>query len=323
MLVYGNKTVQKAWYGDKKIYRAYIGDKLVFNYDFFWKNPYNNYLLYDGTLINYTDEGGTVINEGVNDVSLWSNLFFYAKDTGLYKGSNLLYDGKWSRLSYCHFLSYVGGTELAFRYIEGYGIVDGEAAAYLSIYQVLDASPSTPTIEPTLIKCNERTKKLYETYALTESGNLLFCSLIYTEDGIAVTGAEWIMRDSSVVDLCENAYLKQDGGIYTLSGSLVTTIDSTDVKSFEQGFIVDGFINKLSGSALNTSNIGGFTAASYNIAIKDGVLFDISDLSNVVAIPDAPDNFVEVSRYAGRTDDNRIFQWKDGALKELILENAE
>lgn len=326
MLVYQNETAQKAFYGDRKIYRAYLGDKLVFNYDFSWKNPYSNLLLYDGTVINYTDEGSKVMYEGVNDTIFYLSYsegtaaYYLAKDTGLYENNSLLYDGKWSRLSYRDIFKHSAGSNAFIEYKEVVGIVDGEAAVYLSA----DYLPGGIDLTP-LSKCNEQTKKVHGTHALTESGNLLYRSHVTTSQyGYnVITGAEWKIRDSSVVDLCENAYLKQDGGIYTLKSELVTTIDSTDVKSFEQGFIVDGFINKLSGSALTTSNTGGFTAASYNIAIKDGVLFDITDLNNVTAVPESPDNFVEVSLYVARTDDNRFFQWYNNQLTEIIWETAE
>lgn len=314
MLVYQNETVQKAWYGDKKIYRAYLGDKLIFNYDFFWKQPEKNLLIYDGRLIQcYT--AGTIIlyGDGINDAY---SVKILAKDTGLYRNDTLLCEGTWSRLSFYEEIEVYqpveDGLAAIYRFAETVGIVDGEAAGFI---ESLDYDSKY------LVKCGEKVQKTVSLYALTDSGRLLNC---YFNPRIGRPDASWSQCAENVADLCTTCYMKKDGGIYKItSNNLVTTIDSSDAKFFEQGFIVDGFINKLSGSALSTSNIGGFTAASYDIAIKDGVLFDITDLNNVTAVPESPDNFVEVSRYVARTDDNRFFQWYNNQLTEIILETAE
>lgn len=342
MLVYGNKTVQKSYYGDKKIHRAYLGNKLIFDYTPPWHMlDYNDYLFYDGDVFSIGEYDISRPYKGCNDA--WNYVFVgnmnkvlvIARDTGLYAAQpdeNLLCEGRWSCISNGYTFALSTMIDDPPYYTALTGIVDGELGLWLTYNRYYPDFEMTP-----LSKYTEKPKKIHGDHALTDSGALVYPSYIEKDyDGVdwgyLISGVEWKMRADSVVDFCCSRvlgncapiYLKQDGGIYFgIKNEPITNTDSTDVKFCDPYFIIDGVIHVYNGETLKTSNMGGFSAADGKIAIRDGVLFDISDLSNVVAIPDAPDNFVEVSRYAGRTDDNRIFQWKDNALKELILENAE
>lgn len=314
MLVYQNETVQKAWYGDKKIYRAYLGDKLIFNYDFFWKQPEKNLLIYDGRLIQYYTDGTTIFyGDGINDAY---SVKILAKDTGLYRNDTLLCEGTWSRLSFYDEIEVYqpsgDGTAAIYRFAETVGIVDGEAAGFI---ESLDYDKKY------LVKCGEKVQKTVSLYALTDSGRLLNC---YFDPQPGRPEASWSQCAENVADLCTTCYMKKDGGIYNISSNyLVTTIDSSDVKFFDTNFIADGVICKISGSTVVQSNIGGFSAASDLFAIKDGVLFYTNNMNDITAVPDAPDNFVELSGQVGRTDDNRFFQLTNGPLTEIIWETAE
>lgn len=320
MLVYGNQTARESFYGDKKIYRAYLGDKLIFNYDFFWKQSEKNLLIYDGRLIKYYADGTSIFyGDGINDAySAGSYQTILAKDTGLYRSDTLLCEGTWSRLSFYKEIELYqyseDGAATIYSFAETVGIVDGEAAGFI---ESLDYDRKY------LVKCGEKVRKTASLYALTDSGRLLNC-YFDPQIGLLPPGASWSQCAENVADLCTTCYMKKDGSIYNISSNyLVTTIDSSDVKFFDTNFIADGVICKISGSTVVQSNIGGFSAASDLFAIKDGVLFYTNNMNDITAVPDAPDNFVELSGQVGRTDDNRFFQLTNGPLTEITVRDAE
>lgn len=349
MLVYQNKDANKVYYGDKRIRQVYLGDRLIFKDQFFWKyvletSASSDLVYYNDKLLLCNNGETTVWKEDVNDAAYSGTigLWLAARSTGLYDvtgGAETLFtEGNWNRVSYCRKWEYSAGNNEFPEYSEAVGILDGEAAAYL--YSSIEYVKH-------LNKCGEKTRKLIGSFALTDSGSLLYADYIkeFYQGYTTLVGTEWKTNNTDVLDFCkysdsrglsllENAvYLKKDGSVYTTNYSpvLVTTIDSDDVKFSENCFIVDGIIHAVTGTdfspVLHQSNIGGFSDATSTVAIRDGVLYYASNLSNVTAIAGSPDNFVEISGPMGRTEDNRFFiaSTTDGGitLTELDLENAQ
>ena len=93
------------------------------------------------------------------------------------------------------------------------------------------------------------------------------------------------------------------------STNLLLTTQSQNVKLLGSDFLVDDIIYRCptDENGLLCSSEGGFDTTAGGVSIKNGKLYNTTDLQNIVEFADVPDNFVEIQGLVAKTADNRFY----------------
>ena len=344
MLICQDKKIKDIYYGGRKIKAAYLGNKKIFGRNSWkyaggdpWLGP-EACLLIDGKLLYCTPESCNVIEENVTDaVFNPRNEFFADSDKGwivYFLGE----DGFRSREQKSivdrsiHaaadrilgvFSKTVRNSDVAYFLLQTKGLLKYHCPEV--DYLAPDTSEPSLVFEEQIIDvCHAEDRE----FALTVSGRLFELSYFIDYRTGAVdpeTGGAPIsyFHTLNPLQIAENVtsiskghkgilYRNTAGEIWywtSDSTNLLLTTQSENVKLLGSDFLVDGIIYRCptDENGLLCSSEGGFDTTAGGVSIKNGKLYNTTDLQNIVEIANVPDNFVEIQGMVAKTADNRFY----------------
>lgn len=339
MLICQDKRIKDIYYGGRKIKAAYLGNKKIFGRNS-WKYAGGDplfspeaCLLIDGKLLYCTPESCQVIEENVTDaVFNPRNEFFAESDKGW-----IVYfldgeDGFRSREQKSivdrsiHaaadrilgvFSKTVRNSDVTYFLLQTKGFLT---------YYYPDVSNTNPLVfEEQIIDWSYSDGYVF---ALTVSGrlfNLNYCidykiGAVNPETGAAPIGYFHTLNPLQIAENVTSISKGHKGILYrntageiwywtSDSTNLLLTTQSENVKLLGSDFLIDGIIYRCptDENGLLCSSEGGFDTTAGGVSIKNGKLYNTTDLQSIVEIANVPDNFVEIQGMVAKTADNRFY----------------
>lgn len=344
MLICQDKKIKDIYYGGRKIKAAYLGNKKIFGRNSWkyaggdpWLGP-EACLLIDGKLLYCTPENCNVIEENVTDAVFYPrNELFADSDKGwivYFLGE----DGFRSREQKSIVDRSIHAAADRILGVLSQKVINSSVTYFLLQtkgllkYHCPEINYFAPEISETSLVFEEQIIDWSYSdgyvFALTVSGRLFKLSYFIDYRTGAVnpeTGAAPIayFHTLNPLQIAENVtsisqghkgilYRNTAGEIWhwtSESTNLLLTTQSQNVKLLGSDFLVDGIIYRCptDENGLLCSSEGGFDTTAGGVSIKNGKLYNTTDLQNIVEFADVPNNFVEIQGMVAKTADNRFY----------------
>ena len=322
MIVYQNKTIDKVYYGNKRIREVWLGGRKIVGEVFKQVNVKDNYsnskplVLKGSDILRPSDTGTVVVETGITDAygsyAIQDGSIYQLHSTAGIQGDPLPIGYSWSSLyatgEWYEVFSWTDAiTRSCFLGKRNGVVVFGFRINYTQhFFQVPDGTVKVTAFD-----------ELFEgirVLALNTSGTLMCGSLKKNDDNNNPYSCVWTVASEDVIDIQENMFLTSDGAVFMnyWGENFPQGVFDTGVRLYPGGhFIHDGHLYNVSlnggEDTLHKSTETGFTSASAYFALKNGTLWDASDVENMTMFPDLPSNFIELSGSVARTSDDRIF----------------
>lgn len=339
MLICQDKRIKDIYYGGRKIKAAYLGNKKIFGRNS-WKYAGGDplfspeaCLLIDGKLLYCTPESCQVIEENVTDaVFNPRNEFFAESDKGW-----IVYfldgeDGFRSREQKSIVDRSIHAAADRILGVFSKTVINSNVTYFLLqtkgflTYYYPDVSNTNPLVfEEQIIDWSYSDGYVF---ALTVSGrlfNLNYCidykiGAVNPETGAAPIGYFHTLNPLQIAENVTSISKGHKGILYrntageiwywtSDSTNLLLTTQSENVKLLGSDFLIDGIIYRCptDENGLLCSSEGGFDTTAGGVSIKNGKLYNTTDLQNIFEIANVPDNFVEIQGMVAKTADNRFY----------------
>ena len=339
MLICQDKRIKDIYYGGRKIKAAYLGNKKIFGRNS-WKYAGGDplfspeaCLLIDGKLLYCTPESCQVIEENVTDAVFDPRTPVFADSD---KGWIVYFldgeDGFRSREQKSIVDRRIYAAADRILGVLSQKVINSNVTYFLLqtkgflTYHCPDVSNTdTLVFEEQIIDWSYSDGYVF---ALTVSGRLFKLSYFIDYRSGAVnpeTGAAPIsfFHTLNPLQIAENVtsiskghkgilYRNTAGEIWYWTSdntNLLLTTQSENVKLLGSDFLIDGIIYRCptDENGLLCSLESGFDTTAGGVSIKNGKLYNTTDLQNIVEIANVPDNFVEIQGMVAKTADNRFY----------------
>ncbi|MBR1952084.1 MAG: hypothetical protein IKA32_05880 [Lentisphaeria bacterium] len=355
MLICQDKKIKDIYYGGRKIKAAYLGNKKIFGRNS-WKYAGGDplfspeaCLLIDGKLLYCTPESCQVIEENVTDAVFDPRTPVFAESDKGWIVYFLGEDGFCSREQKSIVDRRIYAAADRILGVLSQKVINSNVTYFLLqtkgflTYHCPDVSNTdTLVFEEQIIDWSYSDGYVF---ALTVSGRLFNLNYFIDYRTGAVdpeTGAAPIsfFHTLNPLQIAENVtsiskghkgilYRNTAGEIWywtSDSTNLLLTTQSENVKLLGSDFLIDGIIYRCPTDAngLLCSSEGGFDTTADGVSIKDGKLYNTTDLQNPVEIAGTPENVTELQGVVAKTSDNRFYLVLiDFSAVELITTSTE
>lgn len=344
MLICQDKKIKDIYYRGRKIKAAYLGNKKIFGRNS-WKYAGGDSWLYpeaclliDGKLLYCTPESCQVIEENVRDAIFNPRTPVFADSDKGWIVYFLGEDGFRSREQKSTVDRSIYAAADRILGVLSQKVMNASVTYFLlqtkgfltyhcpqiDYYASDTSGPSLVFEEQIIDVCHAEDRE----FALTVSGRLFKLSYfidyrlgpVNPETGSAPI---FYVHTLNPLQIAENVtsiskghkgilYRNTAGEIWNWtsdSTNLLLTTQSENVKLLGSDFLIDGIIYRCptDENGLLCSSEGGFDTTAAGVSIKEGKLYNTTDLQNIVEIANVPDNFVEIQGMVAKTADNRFY----------------